>query len=75
MKLRIASLLGASTVLAAASAFQTSAPPASRAANAWALPMAKARGSGYGPPLDNISEAVGNTPLVKVSDRTCPAGR
>ena len=36
---------------------------------------AKARGSGYGPPLDNISEAVGNTPLVKISDRIAPAGR
>ena len=33
------------------------------------------RGSGYGPPLDNISEAVGNTPLVKISDRIAPAGR
>lgn len=33
------------------------------------------RGKGYGPPLDNISEAVGNTPLVKISDRICPEGR
>mmetsp|Transcript_18598 Transcript_18598/g.43567 ORF Transcript_18598/g.43567 Transcript_18598/m.43567 type:complete len:359 (+) Transcript_18598:199-1275(+) len=33
------------------------------------------RGKGYGPPLGNISEAVGNTPLVKISDRICPAGR
>lgn len=33
------------------------------------------RGKGYGPPLDNISEAVGNTPLVKVSDRISPVGR
>jgi len=33
------------------------------------------RGKGYGPPLNNISEAVGNTPLVKISDRICPAGR
>lgn len=38
------------------------------------LPV-KARGEGYGPPLDNISEAVGNTPLVKISDRMCPEGR
>jgi len=36
---------------------------------------AKARGEGYGPPLDNISEAVGNTPLVKISNRICPEGR
>ena len=27
----------------------------------------KARGEGYGMPLDNISEAVGNTPLVKIN--------
>lgn len=33
------------------------------------------RGKGYGPPLANISEAVGNTPLVKISDRICPSGR
>lgn len=33
------------------------------------------RGKGYGPPLNNISEAVGNTPLVKISDRICPPGR
>lgn len=37
--------------------------------------FAKERGSGYGPPLDNISEAVGNTPMVKISDRVCPEGR
>mmetsp|Transcript_8867 Transcript_8867/g.19178 ORF Transcript_8867/g.19178 Transcript_8867/m.19178 type:complete len:403 (+) Transcript_8867:51-1259(+) len=37
--------------------------------------LVKARGEGYGPPLDNISEAVGNTPMVKVSDRICPEGR
>jgi hypothetical protein len=36
---------------------------------------AKRRGEGYGPPLENIGEAVGNTPLVKVSDRICPPGR
>lgn len=37
--------------------------------------FAKERGSGYGPPLDNISEAVGNTPMVKISNRVCPEGR
>jgi len=36
---------------------------------------AKKRGEGYGEPLDNISEAVGNTPMVKISDRMCPEGR
>jgi len=35
----------------------------------------KERGDGYGPPLDNISETVGNTPMVKISDRLCPEGR
>jgi len=34
----------------------------------------KERGDGYGPPLDNISETVGNTPMVKISDRLCPEG-
>jgi hypothetical protein len=33
------------------------------------------RGKGYGPPLDNISQTVGNTPLVKISERICPPGR
>ena len=33
------------------------------------------RGEGYGPPLDNISETIGNTPMVKISDRICPKGR
>jgi cysteine synthase len=33
------------------------------------------RGQGYGSLLNNITEAVGNTPCVKISDRLCPAGR
>ena len=37
--------------------------------------QAKARGEGYGPILDNISESVGNTPLVKISNRISPIGR
>jgi len=36
---------------------------------------AKKRGEGYGPPLSNISEAVGNTPMVKISNKLCPEGR
>ena len=36
---------------------------------------ARGRGDGFGPPLENISEAVGNTPMVKISDRLCPEGR
>ena len=35
----------------------------------------KARGEGYGSPLDNICETIGNTPMVKISDRIAPAGR
>eukprot|EP00538_Stauroneis_constricta_P008913 CAMPEP_0119563468 /NCGR_PEP_ID=MMETSP1352-20130426/23511_1 /TAXON_ID=265584 /ORGANISM="Stauroneis constricta, Strain CCMP1120" /LENGTH=390 /DNA_ID=CAMNT_0007612069 /DNA_START=65 /DNA_END=1237 /DNA_ORIENTATION=- len=35
----------------------------------------KARGEGYGSPLDNISETIGNTPMVKISDRIAPEGR
>lgn len=37
--------------------------------------FAKKRGEGYGPPLENISETIGNTPMVKISDRISPAGR
>ncbi|KAL7520609.1 hypothetical protein ACHAWX_005328 [Stephanocyclus meneghinianus] len=33
------------------------------------------RGKGFGPPLNNISETIGNTPMVKISDRICPEGR
>jgi hypothetical protein len=29
----------------------------------------KARGEGYGPPLANVSEMIGNTPMIKLSDR------
>lgn len=38
------------------------------------VPKAKARGEGYGAPLENISEMVGNTPMVKLSDEMtgCP---
>jgi len=34
----------------------------------------KARGEGYGPPLANISEMVGNTPMIRLSDELtgCP---
>ena len=30
--------------------------------------QAKARGEGYGAPLENVSEMIGNTPMVKLSD-------
>jgi cysteine synthase len=36
---------------------------------------AKARGEGYGQLLEDISETVGNTPVVKINDRLCPPGR
>lgn len=35
----------------------------------------KARGAGYGPPVDNVTQLVGNTPMVKLSDKICPTGR
>jgi cysteine synthase A len=37
--------------------------------------MAKARGEGYGHLLNDITETIGNTPCVKISDKTCPPGR
>mmetsp|Transcript_2590 Transcript_2590/g.3975 ORF Transcript_2590/g.3975 Transcript_2590/m.3975 type:complete len:391 (-) Transcript_2590:125-1297(-) len=40
-----------------------------------AVQIANARGEGYGAPVDNISETVGNTPMVKINDRLCPEGR
>lgn len=33
------------------------------------------RGDGYGDLLNDITETVGNTPVVKISDKTCPPGR
>lgn len=35
----------------------------------------KVRGQGYGSLCNNITETVGNTPCVKISDKLCPAGR
>ena len=37
--------------------------------------MVKQRGEGYGAPADNVTQLVGNTPLVKISDKICPPGR
>lgn len=36
---------------------------------------AKARGEGYGHLVENVTELVGNTPCVKISERTAPPGR
>ena len=69
-----ASLSGASAFLAPASSTSAVQGVSAGVARASAL-TAMARGQGYGPPLDNISEAIGNTPLVKISDRLCPPGR
>mmetsp|Transcript_46126 Transcript_46126/g.59256 ORF Transcript_46126/g.59256 Transcript_46126/m.59256 type:complete len:370 (-) Transcript_46126:87-1196(-) len=33
------------------------------------------RGAGYGGLCDNITQTVGNTPCVKISDKLCPPGR
>ena len=35
----------------------------------------KKRGQGYGAPADNVTELVGNTPMVKLSEKICPPGR
>lgn len=35
----------------------------------------ESRGRGYGPPVDNITHTIGNTPLVKISEKLAPAGR
>ena len=57
-------------------AFVTPAARTAKGTAAATSPLwVKARGEGYGPPLDNISEAVGNTPMVKISDKICPEGR
>jgi cysteine synthase len=37
--------------------------------------LMKARGQGCGELLDDISETIGNTPVVKINDRLCPPGR
>lgn len=37
--------------------------------------LQKARGEGYGELLDDITQTVGNTPVVKINDRLCPEGR
>jgi len=37
--------------------------------------LQKARGEGYGELLDDITQTIGNTPVVKINDRLCPEGR
>jgi len=37
--------------------------------------LMKARGEGYGQLLNDISQTIGNTPVVKINDRLCPEGR
>jgi hypothetical protein len=73
------SLLGAAALRGSSLASAFVAPVSNQAIAARPLSSSvlrvKARGEGYGPPLENISEAVGNTPLVKISDRICPEGR
>mmetsp|Transcript_32923 Transcript_32923/g.57608 ORF Transcript_32923/g.57608 Transcript_32923/m.57608 type:complete len:398 (-) Transcript_32923:81-1274(-) len=67
-------LLSAASLAGSVSAFVAPSSSAAIQSKSTTL-LAKTRGEGYGAPLDNISEAVGNTPMVKVSDRICPAGR
>lgn len=78
-------LLGLTTLLATCETYSAfvAAPNLSQMRNAGVDSLhlfglgakGRQRGDGYGPPLDNISEAVGNTPMVKISDRLCPEGR
>jgi len=76
MKFPTFALLGAAALADTVSAFVAPSSSISSSKNASITKLqVKARGEGYGPPLDNISEAVGNTPLVKISDRIAPAGR
>jgi len=35
----------------------------------------KVRGEGYGELLDDITQTIGNTPVVKINDKLCPPGR
>mmetsp|Transcript_10410 Transcript_10410/g.22177 ORF Transcript_10410/g.22177 Transcript_10410/m.22177 type:complete len:381 (+) Transcript_10410:103-1245(+) len=35
----------------------------------------ESRGRGYGPPVENITHTIGNTPLVRISEKLAPAGR
>jgi hypothetical protein len=76
----LSSLAAGASSRGIASAFVSTAPSALSSGISQQLSppgglRAKKRGEGYGPPLENIGEAVGNTPLVKVSDRICPPGR
>jgi len=76
----LSSLAAGASSRGIASAFVSTAPSALSSGISHKLSppgglRAKKRGEGYGPPLENIGEAVGNTPLVKVSDRICPPGR
>jgi|EP00550_Attheya_septentrionalis_P001892 cysteine synthase A len=34
-----------------------------------------ARGDGYGELLDDVTQAVGNTPMIKINEKLCPPGR
>jgi cysteine synthase len=49
--------------------------PSSSSSNSVVVLKVKTRGEGYGAPLDNICETIGNTPMVKISNRICPEGR
>jgi len=76
MKFSTTTLALASLLATAAAAF-TPLPSSTRQHSSLALfgkSGKKARGSGYGHPLDDISEAVGNTPMVKIN-RLAPEGR
>jgi threonine synthase len=68
-------LLGSKLVLLASVARVGAFAPARSSRGASFATFAKARGEGYGTPVDNISETIGNTPMVKINDKICPPGR
>jgi len=47
----------------------------SRNISATSVLAVKTRGEGYGHLLENITESIGNTPVVKISEKTAPKGR
>eukprot|EP00978_Attheya_sp_CCMP212_P016194 scaffold42240_cov60-Attheya_sp.AAC.1 len=77
MKLLLSSALLA--VLAANSASAAFVAPSKLVTGATATTttstQVQARGDGYGELLDDVTQAVGNTPMIKINEKLCPPGR
>jgi len=65
----------AAALLLCASSTLAFAPPSPSTVSTTSGLMAKARGEGYGHLLNDITETIGNTPVVKISEKMCPPGR